>query len=775
MANIRYAFWSREVTVGKECEIFLYFDSISDADNSLMLRCRLHDPKLNLDHLLDGVLLSSMTPVSPFWGDMYVSSHKKNTPVSESHFRSLKLVFPPHFAGGKFLLCFYLERSGSNDLDPSAVLPNITELKEGLVESAGVSPSQINSANVSDNHFTADVEVKSESDPSIKSLYWGIDANISYGKESTRRTNLTAYRNETLFVHVHTEGLYGHDIVLLVGTGRTYLRVLDNVCVYQEVAPAFFDQDDAKIKCSAYVMHHSDESMQITPELSYDTRTINLSSSTYMPTNVMTEGETDESEKSSDTLSRVDFRLTPKYDGSFGFSWYRVGDTGTEGTSVVNDNSFLDTLEYHYDEHNVIHPDLNSGYRGCFDIYPTMIAGHRREYGKILMPKLKISEDFSSPEEVMHGLYLIPQLTIRKGKSAVLDLYETCNGDKPKEYKLEFSNPNAEKGGFLSVDKKSISSFPNKKTTIKVTCNKEFSRPVNLDVYAYPEKGKEEGRLLCGSIHISPNDVMHQRDIYVRLFNLRHKEVAFSSATQVSVPQSEDGNQETTQGSNEANTPAVQTQEEAPVLDGARMTNLTDENLQLFYNQAYVNVHVEKIDIELDNPQDSLVKAYKEYYHRDPFEEYKRYCKQGYPNSPNSTEKWLDMTNEGISGLVMQLKGLSTYPGYEYFSIFAVPMKAKVTNSRGGVGTLYGRSLGGQQLTMCFLECSLETPAHELGHALGLPHTFTGCTATAKYTYQYHTTDNIMDYSNHGGSSGTPVKRQSFFYWQMKSINSLME
>jgi hypothetical protein len=64
---------------------------------------------------------------------------------------------------------------------------------------------------------------------------------------------------------------------------------------------------------------------------------------------------------------------------------------------------------------------------------------------------------------------------------------------------------------------------------------------------------------------------------------------------------------------------------------------------------------------------------------------------------------------------------------------------------------------------MNFANATKSTPAHELFHALGLPHTFDGSTSRSKYVYRDGFTDNIMDY--------TPIARVSLFEWQWRAIN----
>lgn len=64
---------------------------------------------------------------------------------------------------------------------------------------------------------------------------------------------------------------------------------------------------------------------------------------------------------------------------------------------------------------------------------------------------------------------------------------------------------------------------------------------------------------------------------------------------------------------------------------------------------------------------------------------------------------------------------------------------------------------------------------HETLHAIGLPHTFDGVSAEAKFTYRAQQTDNLMDYcdwpSDGYGNSHKAVEGVSLFRWQMIVIN----
>ena len=85
-------------------------------------------------------------------------------------------------------------------------------------------------------------------------------------------------------------------------------------------------------------------------------------------------------------------------------------------------------------------------------------------------------------------------------------------------------------------------------------------------------------------------------------------------------------------------------------------------------------------------------------------------------------------------------------------------------------GGLNGFSYFNSTFGVYFAGHNKATLAHELFHAMNLPHTFDGLSAQAKYTYEAYKTNNIMDYSHHVG-----IERIALFFWQWQLLNGLIK
>lgn len=78
-----------------------------------------------------------------------------------------------------------------------------------------------------------------------------------------------------------------------------------------------------------------------------------------------------------------------------------------------------------------------------------------------------------------------------------------------------------------------------------------------------------------------------------------------------------------------------------------------------------------------------------------------------------------------------------------------------------------GFSYFNSQFGVYFASHNKATVAHETMHAMNLPHTFDGRSASAHYTYEAYKTNNLLDYSHHIG-----IERFCLFLWQWKILNS---
>ena len=733
MANIIYAFVNNTIVADQEYEFYLCFDSLLDGDESQLLRCHLYDPQFFLEYYLPEIPISSMQKVNSI-NSLLVS---KTTAVTVGkNIRSFKIKFPTHLAGGTFKLDFILQGGGVNSLESAYKIYDIQSVNDFIAKVSSSNLQSPTGMTVYNNQISVDVTIEHPSGPSFKDLYWGENEDIKYEKTSSPRSKTTVYSNEQLYAHIHTEGMYGKQIKVDIGKYTNIpVTIKDNTLVIDYAADTFYNTSQNTFLFRPYTTNISC-GKAITPNLTYNSgKALNIGAPTTSSANVMTEAKTDDWEKCSDSLCRVDFRPTKKYDGSFGFSWFRVDDTNDH--YFLNDRSFLENLGYHYETYNagengskIVDQDPNN-YEGDFYKDDEMIKKHINDYQRIIMPLMLDGDDIESPESVLSGKYLVPQMTIRKGETAELEMYIKSKS-MPQKFSFEYSDPAAEK--FITIDKKELDSIK-KGDTIKIECKKEFSKAVNLNIYAYPQKDDEKTRDLCGSIRILPNDIMHQRNVDVLILNV-----------------------------------CLLSDDNSTTLDGGEITQIEEKDLEKFYGQSYINIHLHKEKVELYNQEDPYVKSYYQDIGILPIDEFNDLLIDD--SSAHSKDLDYDYGSdlaEFMDKLIQYIPGISRYC-YKIILIPWVMTEKVIENGIEEYSELNGFSIDEERLTFCFVGCEKSTPTHELGHAFGLPHTFTGCTSKAKYVYQYTMTDNFMDYSHHIG-----IDRQSFYYWQWKTMNALME
>ncbi len=740
MANIIYAFVNNTIVADQEYEFYLCFDSIDNDDESQLLRCHLYDSQFFLEYYLPEIPLSSMQKLNCMNSLLVNKSTAQNL---SGNIRTFKIKFPAQLAGGTFRLDFNMQAGGKDSMESAYKIFDIQSVNDFIAKVSNPNSQSLTGMTVYNNQISVDITIENSSGPSFTDLYWGKNEDISYGKKSPTRSNTTVYSDEPLYAHIHTEGMYGKYILIDFGNLTNRLATIkDNTLVVNFNAKYFYNTT----KNAFWVKPHNLSSSMyygadITPSLTYNQgNALNIDSPVTSAEIVQTGAKTEDGKLSKSTLCRVDFRPADNYDGSFGFSWYRVADTNTQNTGQINDWSFLENIGLHYQKYDqgvseIVQQDINST-QGEFHKNDNMIKNHINDYQKILMPlMLKEGVNMESPEAISSGKYLVPKITIRKGKTAQLKMLVQCK-EAPEKYCLEFSNPNAEKDGYLSLSEKDFTSLSTGKT-IEIECKKEFSKSIDLNMYAYPKDSKVG--LLCGSIQILPNDIMHQRNVDLLVLN-----VCFRTT--------------------------------GDAIKGKELTGIDIKQIQKFYDQAYLNLHVVEKEIYLNDSADPYVQDYYIQHYKWPMAEFNDLLISDVTDPCyNSIDyrKSKDLTN-----LFDRLISVIPLNNLNCYKIIIVPWQtiniAMVNNIIKHYQINGYSAAGDKRIIFCFKGCNDSTPTHELGHALGLPHTFTGCTSKAKYVYKYHSTDNFMDYS-HQRQGFNPTNRLSFFHWQWNTMNALME
>ena len=766
---LRRIHFPEEIQAETEVRIPLFFDAPIEETDKTILRCHLYDEIFNIDHYLPDISIGSLEVPKLDEGLL------RWMPIDTTylpHVRIAKLKFPEELAGGTFRIEFLIQ-SSPDDLAANRtpyeiamekrdepvrmyfkkkMIADIDQLlKRSLSDSSptpGTQTFPFQCYDVKRNYFQSNIKVTSSDSqaPKIMSVCWGGDEEISFGKPSKQRTETQVGKNETLFLHIQTHGLYGHIIPTLIGNVRIEVRIKDNtaVCVgalwfwISRGITSFFNATDKRIECYAGLYpQNKDGSLDTTtvvtksivyatPQLTYVPNRISPISPSTTAVAVSAGGQI-KLEIYSEAHCMVEFRPTPEYQGDFGFSWFRKGDLQSRYgvysreserlekkidtlNRPSNDHDFAEIMGHHYASETVggqtveyiVQNGNSSSIHSLFKKDTQMYHNHSLDYYRILMKNMDEQK------------YHVPYMTIRKDVEAELSLHITVR-EKPERLIYRFDNPAALSEGYVTIngaaapyeDMSSPSETgdtPDMTKTIKIKCLKEFSKPLWFEVYAKAKDSEDEH--LCGAVYIFPNDLLHQRKINVVFFNVK---------TIINGKEEQWG--------------------------FAKNDMSRSDTLAKYLGQAYIIPEITIEELNLVDKTTGVTNA-----------DYLACCIQDTTVQGAYTSIDPDKKND-LKKFLLQV----TEEKYDNcFKIFFIGDRCPRSNGFSS----------GEKFTVCFSSAMLSTPAHELGHALGLPHTFDGSTSRAKYVYEDGMTDNIMDYSHLLG-----IDRHSFFHWQWHAMN----
>ena len=766
---LRRIHFPEEIQAETEVRIPLFFDAPIEETDKTILRCHLYDEIFNIDHYLPDISIGSLEVPKLDEGLL------RWMPIDTTylpHIRIAKLKFPEELAGGTFRIEFLIQ-SSPDDLAANRtpyeiamekrdepvrmyfkkkMIADIDQLlKRSLSDSSPMPRTQtfpFQCYDVKRNYFQSNIKVMSSDSqaPKIMSVCWGADEEISFGKPSKQRTETQVGKNETLFLHIQTHGLYGHIIPTLIGNVRIEVRIKDNtaVCVgalwfwISRGITSFFNATDKRIECYAGLYpQNKDGSLDTTtvvtksivyatPQLTYVPNRISPISPSTTAVAVSAGGQI-KPEIYGEAHCMVEFRPSPEYQGDFGFSWFRKGDLQSRHgvysreserlekkidtlNRPSNDHDFAEIMGHHYASETVggqtveyiVQNGNSSSIHSLFKKDTQMYHNHSLDYYRILMKNMDEQK------------YHVPYMTIRKDVEAELSLHITVR-EKPERLIYRFDNPAALSEGYMTIngaaapyeDMSSPSETgdtPDMTKTIKIKCLKEFSKPLWFEVYAKAKDSEDEH--LCGAVYIFPNDLLHQRKINVVFFNVK---------TIINGKEEQWG--------------------------FAKNDMSRSDTLAKYLGQAYIIPEITIEELNLVDKTTGVTNA-----------DYLACCIQDTTVQGAYTSIDPDKKND-LKKFLLQV----TEEKYDNcFKIFFIGDRCPRSNGFSS----------GEKFTVCFSSAMLSTPAHELGHALGLPHTFDGSTSRAKYVYEDGMTDNIMDYSHLLG-----IDRHSFFHWQWHAMN----
>lgn len=435
----------------------------------------------------------------------------------------------------------------------------------------------------------------------------------------------------------------------------------------------------------------------------------------------------------------VEFRPNQNYLGKFGFDWVRVGDSGL--TPSQADILYTDNMGY-YNEPDGTKNKTTRGdtfYSGSFitdGIKSTLLSDSFKlldNRGAMNNMQTNMQSDFPDYEYIMPVITLMPKDIVKNphnvGLEGVLDVIVKTGSIAPSSLKLrvrsEFDEQILNDAFTFSSNNIPLSS---KKDVLKI-CSKGILEH-DVTVYVYTEKC----HMPCGAFKLLANN--NVRNINMVLIGIETKL-----------------------------NPIIRSLIGIPNID-----DIT--KVRTLLAQALISVD-KVIDKNFDGTALSLdMTALNSSGHTKL-----NLASHGTPATSSSSLAMFDWDKmrtifnlleqeyqSNIATIQNPSSGELLVSG-DAFRFYFLPDKC----GSGSLGGISGGGSIGVARTAYFKtwqpKTTAETIVHEIGHNMGLRHTFNyDISHSNSYTYKYKSTDNIMDYSGN--------TKSVFYYWQWKIMNS---
>ncbi|WP_238594361.1 hypothetical protein [Chryseobacterium indologenes] len=376
-------------------------------------------------------------------------------------------------------------------------------------------------------------------------------------------------------------------------------------------------------------------------------------------------------------------------------------------TSLFNDQKFSDIIAYQYEDAKFTTKVKDGNkYKGYFKVDETMFNNLKKEYNPFSI-LWKTKKDKNTGKDIPEE-YFIPWLSIIKDKEVKITFFAEIQQEA--DY-LEFT-----KSDYFTFTPNKIEIKGKKKITLNdyevtIKCIKEFTNNQTIELKAFKAQDGKIIEAMVGKLNVWANDNTKQKK----------KDVVF---VEIKTPELSTGS-------------------------GKNKPNVNDEKdrVNQYLGQAYIQLSDQSDIVELDLTSDK---------------NFVDFVTNGEVDSDKKSGG-----KELQDYLKAQLE--KAYPK-KYTKHFKAFYFAEHGYSAGG-GYVSGYSNYGADYVVVFKSKNNQTAAHEFLHSMNLAHTFANKEASshALFTYEYKKTDNLLDYSHHGGNDN---KRCSLYYWQWKKANS---